>query len=109
MSYSYERSTPAQMPETQPLVCIKLHPFQVYLNQQQLSWLAVAREAEVRCLSVWKIAHGVPVRGTSAMRVRVAVHRLSGMAYTGPMHTEAGQAQEELSTGTRTTNEEIPQ
>ncbi len=73
--------------ETQPLPHIDKHPFQVYLDQQQLSWSQVAREAGVLCLVVWSIAHGIAVRGRQAMRVRVAVHRLSGVAYAGPMTT----------------------
>ncbi len=73
--------------ETQPLPHIDKHPFQVYLDQHHLSWSAVAREAGVLCLTVWSIAHGVAVQGRQAMRVRVAVHRLSGVAYTGPMNT----------------------
>jgi hypothetical protein len=73
--------------ETQPLPRLEAHPFQVYLDQQHLSWSQVAREAEVLCLIVWSIAHGVAVRGRQAMRVRVAVHLLSGVAYTGPMNT----------------------
>jgi hypothetical protein len=73
--------------ETQPLPRIEQHPFQLYLDQQRLSWSQVAREAGVLCLIVWSIAHGVAVQGKQAMRVRVAVHRLSGVAYSGPMNT----------------------
>jgi hypothetical protein len=73
--------------ETQALSPLNIHPFQTYLEQQQLSWSAIAHEADVLCLLVWNIAHGVSVRGRQAARVRVAVHRLSGVAYTGPMNT----------------------
>src|ERR1051326_2373159 len=73
--------------QTQPLPHLGAHPFQRYLEQQHLSWSQVAREAGVLCLTVWSIAHGVAVRDRQAMRVRVAVHRLSGIAYTGPMNT----------------------
>ena len=65
----------------------RLHPFQQYLEQHYLSWLQVARQAKVPCLIVWNIAHGVLVRGTQAIRVRVAVHQLTGVSYTGPMNT----------------------
>jgi hypothetical protein len=89
MSYSSERCTLTQIPETQPLVCITLHPFQIYLNPQQLSWLVVTREANLPCLIVWNIAHSVLVSGAQAMRVRVAVRHLSAMAYTGSVHIHA--------------------
>ena len=89
------------MKQDAALACITLHPFQGYLNQQHLSWLAVAREANVPCLIVWNIAHGVRISAALAMRVRVAVHRLSDVAYTGPIHTEAGQAQAVPTTETR--------
>src|SRR4051794_13484571 len=99
MSSSPTRCTLAPIPETPARACI-IHPFQRYLDQQQLSWPVVAREAEVPCLIVWNIAHGVQVSGASAMRVRVAVHRLSEVAYTGPIQTQAGLAQAVRTTGT---------
>jgi len=59
--------------ETQPLSSLGVHPFQTYLDQQQLSWSAVAQEADVLCLLVWNMSHGRAVRGRHAARVRVAV------------------------------------
>jgi hypothetical protein len=81
------RADQVESQETQPLPRLEQHPFQTYLDRHQLSWSAVAREAGVPCLIVWSIAHGIAVQGRQAMRVRVAVHRLSGTAYTGPMKT----------------------
>jgi hypothetical protein len=74
--------------ETQPLPRIERFPFQAYLDRHQLSWSAVAREARVPCLIVWSIAHGVRVQAAPAAQVRVAVHQLSEVAYTGPMNTD---------------------
>ena len=81
--------------ETQPLPCLARHPFQTYLENHQLSWIAVAREADVPCLIVWSIAHGIAVRGAQAARVRVAVHRLSGVGYTGPMPLDERQTHQQ--------------
>jgi hypothetical protein len=74
--------------ETQPLPRLERHPFQAYLDRHQLPWSVVAREARVPCLIVWSIAHGVRVQTAHATQVRVAVHRLSAVAYTGPMNTD---------------------
>ena len=86
--------------ETQPLPRIERHPFQAYLDRHQLSWSAVACEAGVPCLIVWSIAHGVRVHAAHAAQVRVAVHQLSGVAYTGPMNTDKESAQEARAPGT---------
>jgi hypothetical protein len=85
--------------ETQPQPRLERHPFQMYLDQHQLSWSVVAREARVPCLIVWSIAHGVRVQTAPAAQVRVAVHHLSGVAYTGPMNTDQEVAQEAQATG----------
>src|SRR6266567_8765081 len=86
--------------ETQPLPRIERHPFQAYLDQYQLSWSKVAREAGVPCLVVWSIAHGVRVQSAPAARVRVAVHQVSGVAYTGPMNIDDESVREVRATGT---------
>jgi hypothetical protein len=86
--------------ETQPLPRIERHPFQAYLDRHQLSWSMVAREAGVPCLIVWSIAHGVRVQAAHATQVRVAVHQLSGAAYTGPMNTDNEPVREVRAPGT---------
>jgi hypothetical protein len=86
--------------EAQPLPRLERHPFQAYLDRYQLSWSAVAREARVPGIIVWSIAHGVRVHATPAAQVRIAVHQLSRVAYTGPMNTDEEPARETRATGT---------
>src|SRR6266568_3371143 len=85
--------------ETQPLPRIERHPFQAYLDRHQLSWSMVAREARVPCLIVWSIAHSMRVQASHATQVRIAVHQLSGAAYTGPMNTNEESARGGQATG----------
>jgi hypothetical protein len=109
MHHLFEQINPAEAPQTQPLACIDLHPFQVYLEQHQLPWSTVARAAEVPCLIVWNIAHGIQVRGAQAARVRVAVHRLTEVAYTGPMNiSDEGQTHEPQTVAMQATAGEAP-
>lgn len=64
--------------------------FQAYLATHQLSIVDVAVMARVRLMTVWNILHGIPVRQTHAVQVRVAVGRLTGQSYRGTivMRTE---------------------
>lgn len=55
--------------------------FQSYVIQHQLSLLDVALAARVRYLTVWRIAHALPVQGRHAALVRAGLQRLTGVPY----------------------------
>jgi len=48
-----------------------------------LSLLDVALAAQVRLLTVWKLAQGLPIRAEHAQAVRSGLQRLTGVPYTG--------------------------
>ena len=56
--------------------------FQSYLTHHQLSLLDVALASSVRYLTVWRIAHALPVEGRHAALVRAGLQRLTGVPYT---------------------------
>jgi hypothetical protein len=71
--------------------------FQSYLRAYQLSPLDVALASQVRYLTVWNIAHEVPVRNRHAALVRVGLYRLTGVPYTAPIALIAGTSEETAS------------
>lgn len=71
--------------ETQPLDMAAIRSamaFCQYLRQYELSQLDVSLVARVRYLTVWNIAHGIPVKSAHAVRVHWALQKLTGVAYT---------------------------
>ena len=66
--------------ETQPLP-VGAAAFQSYMIQHQLSLLDVALASRVRYLTVWRIAHALPVQGRHAALVRAGMQRLTGVPY----------------------------
>jgi hypothetical protein len=45
----------------------------------------IARAASVPALTVWSLDHGLRIRSDHADRVRKALQRLTGVAFTGPI------------------------
>jgi len=73
---------------TTPLPCpVIKNTFHGYLHQHRLTWLQVARAADVPCLTVWSIDHGLAVTPVHATRVRHGLFQLTGLPYTGPIAT----------------------
>ena len=56
--------------------------FCAYLRHFHLSRLEVARVAQVRLLTVWKIEQGLPIRAEHALAVCSGLHHLTGVPYT---------------------------
>ena len=56
--------------------------FRAYAQRFELSLLDIALAAKVRLLTVWNIAHGLPIRAEHAQAVRAGLHRLTGVPYT---------------------------
>jgi hypothetical protein len=83
-------------PQPEPLPLTTEAAFQSYVNQHHLSLLDVALASQVRYLTVWNIAHQVPVRVRHAAQVRVGLQRLTGVAYTAPIALIAGSPEQSL-------------
>jgi hypothetical protein len=56
-----------------------------YILFYKLLWMDIARVASVPALTVWSIDHGLCVRSDHADRIRKALQRLTGVAFTGPI------------------------
>jgi hypothetical protein len=59
--------------------------FRTYMQHFDLSTLDVALAAQVRLLTVWNIAQGLPIREEHAQAVRAGLLRLTSVPYTGPI------------------------
>lgn len=53
-----------------------------YIQRYALSPLDIALIARVRYVTVWNIAHGIPVKSAHASSVRWGLHQLTGVPYT---------------------------
>ncbi len=76
-------SGPMEMAEekTQPFPTLRELAFQAFLVKHELSIVDVALAAGVRLLVIWKIARDQPVSRQQAERVRMGLHRLTGVVY----------------------------
>ena len=72
---------------TAPLPLSTANAFHAYLAQHRLLWIEVARASGVQSLTVWSIDHGLAIDPVQALRVRQGLYKLTGVAYTGPIHT----------------------
>ena len=77
---SFQPNTDEQA--TLPLSAIA---FRRYLQQHELEPLDVALKADMRCLTVWKIWQGLPIKSQEEARVRQGLFRVTGESYTAPM------------------------
>ena len=68
--------------DTQPLPGLT---FQLYVATHHLDLLDIVLAARVRYLTVWNIAHAIPVRASHAALVRAGLYRLTGIAYVAPI------------------------
>jgi hypothetical protein len=82
MSFSDRQEISIIDQDTQPLPGLT---FQLYLATYHLDLLDIAIAARVRYLTVWNIAHAIPVRASHAALVRAALYRLTGIAYAAPI------------------------
>ena len=62
-------------------------PFRTFLLYHQLSYLKVARAANMHMVSVYNIASGVPVLPEHEAAVRAALFQLTGERYTAFIYT----------------------
>jgi hypothetical protein len=76
-------------------------PFQQFVNGLSLSEQFIAKLAQVRAMTVWRMTHGFPVRRQTANQVIVAIYQHKGKFFEGPLvmfgekekkHAEQGSA-----------------
>lgn len=79
--------------ETVPLRRVehKPHPanvsVQAYFSFYHLSWREAGQAAGLVLVSVWRVVHNLPVSQVHAAALRAGLHRLTGIAYLGPIPT----------------------
>ena len=74
--------------DTMPLETIAIYGatrFREYLARHQLNPLLVSIACGVRYLTIWNIQRGHPVSRANADRVRVGLHRLTGVRFVAPL------------------------
>ena len=69
--------------ETQPLPTLRALAFQAFLERYGLTLLDVAMAGGIRLLTVWKVAHDLPISPLQAASVRAGLARLTGECYRG--------------------------
>ena len=69
--------------ETQPLPTLRALAFQAFLERHALTLLDVAMAGGIRLLTVWKVAHDLPISPLQAASVRAGLARLTGECYRG--------------------------
>ena len=69
--------------ETQPLPTLRALAFQAFLTRHALTLLDVAMAGGIRLLTVWKVAHDLPISPLQAASVRAGLARLTGECYRG--------------------------
>ncbi|HLI89568.1 MAG TPA: hypothetical protein VKV37_12825 [Ktedonobacteraceae bacterium] len=74
-----------------------MSPFEQYLNDHNIEPLRLSIEAGVRYLTVYNATKGKPVSEEHARKIRIALYRLTGEVYTGPLPT-LGQAVDQIPT-----------
>ena len=57
--------------------------YRAYTQRFELSPVEVSVAAQVRFMTVWRVAQGLPIGETYAQAVRAALWRLTGVPYTG--------------------------
>jgi hypothetical protein len=62
-----------------------MHPFAAYLKQYHLEALTVSVVAQVRYTTVWNATKGNPIKPEYAIRIRLAVVKLTAIPYVGPL------------------------
>jgi hypothetical protein len=78
-----ERQAQKSEEQTQPLPNIARLTFEGFLNRHQLSMLDVARAAEVRLLTIWRVMRDLPISEQQAQQVYAGLYRLAGVPYRG--------------------------
>src|SRR5258706_15508697 len=76
--------------ETQPLPGLREMAFRAFLIRHKLSLLDVALAAGVRLLTVWNVEQDYPISRQHAEKVRVGLHRLTGVDYRGGITVHLG-------------------
>ena len=61
--------------------------FEQYLSEHHIEPMQLAIEADVRYLIVWNALKEKPISQAHALKIRVALHRLTGAVYRGPLPT----------------------
>ncbi len=80
-----KHASPLAEQETLPVNTTALRSalaFCQYLHYYELSPLDVALTARVRYVTVWNIAHGLPVKSAHAAQVRWGLQQFTGVPYT---------------------------
>lgn len=62
-----------------------MNPFADYLQWHHIEPLQLSLVAGVRYLTVWNAMQGRPIALAHAAKIRTALVRLTGVAYTGPL------------------------
>lgn len=68
-----------------------MNPFQHFLNLHHIDPLRLSLAAGVRYMTIWNALHGIAITEEHATNIRVALHRLTGISYTGPLYTVTDQ------------------
>ena len=72
--------------------------FEQYLSEHQIEPMQLALEADVRYLIVWNALKEKPISQEHALKIRVALYRMTGQVYRGPLPTHEQSPLDQLST-----------
>lgn len=61
--------------------------FEQYLKDHKIEPIRLSTQAGVRYLTVWNAVNGKPIFYEYAQKIRIALYRLTGLTYTGPLPT----------------------
>jgi hypothetical protein len=64
-----------------------MNTLEQYLNEHKIDPIRLSLEAGVRYLTIWNATKEKPIFSHNAHKIRVALYRLTGLAYTGPLPT----------------------
>jgi hypothetical protein len=85
--------------QTQPLPNIARLTFEDFLNRYQISMLDVARAAEVRLLTIWRVMRDLPISEQQAQQVYAGLYRLAGVPYRGRIRLHPAKSDRTTSVG----------
>lgn len=86
---------------TQPLPNVRALVFEGFLARHHLSMLDVARAAEVRLVTVWRVMRDLPVSEQQAAQVYAGLYRLAGVHYRGRIRLHAAGDELHATRGSR--------
>jgi len=58
-----------------------------YLQEHNIEPFRLSMESGVRYVTIWNAVRAKPIFYSNAQKIRATLHRLTGLAYTGPIPT----------------------